>query len=57
MRKHNINDAYEQMKDLTRNNSDITSEKMNNYISTLNNDLQSELSSLSVENYLGYSNV
>ena len=55
MRKHNIKNSYEKLKELTRTDEKITEEKLNEFISTLPNNVQRELRELSIENYTGYS--
>ena len=55
MRKHNIKNSYEKLKELTRTDEKITEEKLNEFISTLPSNVQRELRELSIENYTGYS--
>ena len=55
MRKHKMENSYEELKKLTRVSNKITQEDIKNYIDTLNNKIKKELLLLNVENYIGYS--
>lgn len=55
MRKNNIQNSYEKLKELTRTEEKITEEKLREFISTLPSNVQRELRDLSIENYTGYS--
>jgi adenylosuccinate lyase len=55
MRKNNIQNSYEKLKELTRTGQKISEEKLNEFISTLPSNVQRELRDLSIENYTGYS--
>ena len=55
MRKNNIQNSYEKLKELTRTEEKITEEMLKEFISTLPSNVQRELRDLSIENYTGYS--
>ena len=55
MRKHKIENSYEELKKLTRVSNKIYKEDIEKYIATLNNKVKKELLLLNVENYVGYS--
>jgi len=55
MRKHKINNSYEELKALTRVNRNIDIEDIKKYINTLERSIQKELLVLNVNNYVGYS--
>ena len=55
MRKNNIQNSYEKLKELTRTGEKISEEKLMEFISTLPSNVQRELRDLSIENYTGYS--
>jgi len=57
MRKHKVENSYEKIKSLTRANKRINEEDIKNYVQTLENNVRKELLSLTVDNYVGYSNV
>ena len=54
MRKHKMENSYEELKKLTRVSNKITQEDIKNYIDKLNNKIKKELLLLNVENYIGY---
>ena len=55
LRKHNMIDAYDKLKNFTRNNSNITIEDFKEYINTLdiNDKIKEELYNISLTNYVG----
>ena len=55
LRKHNIQDAYEQLHKLTRN-STYTDDKLNDFIMTLPPTIQNEIKLLNINNYIGSAN-
>ena len=55
MRKHNVENSYEKLKNLTRANKRINEEDIKKYIQTLENSAKKELLLLNVYNYVGYS--
>lgn len=55
MRKNNIQNSYEKLKELTRTGEKISEEKLMEFISTLPSNVQRELRDLNIENYTGYS--
>ena len=59
LRKNGIDNAYELLKDLTRNNGVIDKESMNNFINNLevSYSLKEELKSIELKNYIGYANL
>ena len=57
MRKHKMENSYEELKKLTRVNSKINKEDIENYINTLNSNIKKELLLLNVENYIGYGKI
>ena len=54
MRKHKMENSYEELKKLTRVSNKITQEDIEKYIEKLNNKVKKELLLLNVENYIGY---
>jgi DNA-binding TFAR19-related protein (PDSD5 family) len=54
MRKHKMENSYEELKKLTRVSNKITQEDIVKYIETLDNKVKKELLLLNVENYIGY---
>jgi adenylosuccinate lyase len=55
MRKHKISNSYEKLKDLTRINDNVNENDINEFIKSLDENIQKELLLLNVENYIGYS--
>ena len=55
MRKHKMENSYEELKKLTKFNNKIKKEDIEKYIEKLNNKVKKELLLLNVENYIGYS--
>ena len=58
LRREGIQDAYEKLKNLTRNNSQLTKELLDEFIDTLEvkQNIKKELKSITVKNYIGYAN-
>jgi len=55
MRKHNMENAYEILKYLTRTNEKITDETLQDFIVTLPDSIKEDLKDLSMKSYTGYS--
>lgn len=55
LRKYNMNDAYDKLKDFTRNNDKITIENFHSFFETLdiNDSIQTELHNITITNYTG----
>jgi len=55
LRKYNMNDAYDKLKDFTRNNDNITIEKFHSFFETLdiNETIKNELHNITITNYTG----
>ena len=55
LRKYNMNDAYDKLKDFTRNNHDITLEHFHSFFETLdiNGTIKNELHNINIMNYTG----
>ncbi len=55
LRKYNMNDAYDKLKDFTRNNDNITLEKFHSFFETLdiNEIIKNELHNINITNYTG----
>ena len=57
MRKHKIKDSYEKLKQFTRLDKEIKSDDIHSFINNLNDEIQNDLVNLTVENYIGYSDI
>ena len=55
LRKHGCTDAYELMKDLSRNNTKLTIEQIRSYIDKMafHSEVKKELMNVNIENYVG----
>ena len=59
LRREGINDSYEQLKNLTRVNKNISKDDLTNFINSLSIDdnIKDELNKITVHNYIGNSNL
>ena len=55
LRKHGYTDAYEKLKDFSRNNSKLSEKDIEKFINTFDENIKDELKKLNIFNYTGYS--